>query len=170
MTSAALRVFLVSTALALGACTTPAQTTPAPAQSAGAQTTPAQTTPAVDAAAAATPSPHAGCTQQTATIYFTDEVQSDQPVAGPLLNTLIDQIHACEQAGGELRALTISTSSDPGQSESAARAQIERRQERVRDALVRLGAPANKIHFAPTPSAGANAIMAKRADITADLY
>lgn len=159
MTSAALRVLLASAALALGAC--------ADMQPAETPDTAAAATPSV---ATATPSPHAGCTQQTATIYFTDEVQSDQPVAGPLLSTLMDQVHACEQAGGELRGITISTSADPGQSESAARAQIQRRQERVRDALVRLGAPAGKIHFASAGQASADAIMSKRADITADLY
>ena len=152
MTSAALRVLLVSAALALGAC-------------AGMQS--AQPT---DAAVRSTPSPHTGCTQQTVTIYFSDEVQSDQPVAMPLLNTLMDQVHACEHGGGELRGITISASADPGQNATAANAQIQRRQERVRDALVHLGAPANKIHFAPAGQASADAIMSKRADITADLY
>ncbi|MFT3729679.1 MAG: hypothetical protein QM759_17790 [Terricaulis sp.] len=154
MTSAALRVFLVSAALALGACT-----------SMGAGGAASTTAPVTN-----TPSPHAGCSQQTATIYFSDEVQSDQPVAMPLLNTLMDQVHACEHAGGQLRGITISASADPGQSESAATAQIERRQQRVRDALVRLGAPGNKIHFAPAGQASADAIMAKRADVVADLY
>ena len=152
MTSAAMRVFLVS-ALALGAC----------ANMGGASS---ETSPAVTS----TPSPHAGCTQQTATIYFSDEVQSDQPVAGPLLSTLMDQVHACEHAGGQLRGITIATSADPGQTAAAATAQIQRRQERVREALVHLGAPSGKIHFAPAGAANPDAIMSKRADITADLY
>ena len=151
MTSA-LRVLLVSAALALGACAD------------------MQTGAPDTATVASTPSPHAGCTQQTATIYFSDEVQSDQPVAMPLLNTLMDQVHACEHAGGALRGITISASADAGQTPTAANAQIQRRQERVRDALVRLGAPANKIRFVPAGTASADAIMSKRADIVADLY
>jgi hypothetical protein len=148
-----MRVLLISAALALGAC----------AGMGGGG-------PAETAAVTNTPSPHAGCSQQTATIYFSDEVQSDQPVAMPLLNTLMDQVHACEHGGGELRGITISASADPGQSETAANAQIQRRQERVRDALVRLGAAGNKIHFVPAGQASADAIMAKRADVVADLY
>jgi hypothetical protein len=151
MTSA-LRVLLVSAALALGACAD------------------MQTGAPDTATVASTPSPHAGCTQQTATIYFSDEVQSDQPVAMPLLNTLMDQVHACEHAGGELRGITISASADAGQTPTAATAQIQRRQERVRDALVHLGAPANKIRFVPAGTASAEAIMSKRADVIADLY
>lgn len=153
MASSGLRMLLISAAMALSACSS---MTGGPAVS--------------SAAVTSTPSPHAGCSQQTATIYFSDEVQSDQPVAMPLLNTLMDQVHACERAGGELRGLTISASADPGQSQAAANAQIQRRQERVRDALVHLGAPANKIRFVPAGQASAEAIMAKRADVVADLY
>lgn len=154
MTSAIARALLVSAALALGACA-------GMGGSGSSDTTAAVTN---------TPSPHAGCTQQTATIYFSDEVQSDQPVAMPLLNTLMDQVHACEHAGGQLRGITISASADPGQNQTAAAAQIQRRQERVRDALVHLGAPGNKIRFVPAGTAAADAIMAKRADVIADLY
>jgi hypothetical protein len=69
-------------------------------------------------------------------------------VVTPLLNDFMARIRACEAAGGELRSITIATSADPGQSANAARAQIQRRQQRVREALVGLGAPADK----PKPS------------------
>jgi hypothetical protein len=151
MISARLNVLLLSAALACGACTTVAQT-------------------AQQAAIQSTPSPRPDCAQQHVTIYFSDEVQSNEPVAMPLLNTLMDQVHACERAGGELRGITIASTADPGQSARDALAQIQRRDQRVRDALVHLGAQGGKIHFAPAGQADPDAIMAKHADVTADLY
>ena len=153
MISARLKVLLFSAALACGACTTTAPPAPQAA-----------------AAVPSTPSPHAGCSQQRVTIYFSDEVQSDQPVAMPLLNALLDAVHVCERHGGELRGITIASTADSGQSARDALAQIQRRDERIRDALVHLGAQGSKIHFAPAGQADPDAIMAKHADITADLY
>jgi hypothetical protein len=101
------------------------------------------------------------------TLYFGEQVASDEPVVTPLLNDFMDRIRACEAAGGELRSITIATSADSGQSAREARAQIERRQQRVSAALVNLGAPADKITGA---TAQAGAVMGRRADITADLY
>ena len=152
MISARLTVLLLSAALACGACTT------------------AQSAPQTAAAVPSTPSPHAGCSQQRVTIYFSDEVQSDQPVALPLLNAMLDAVHACERHGGELRGITIASTADPGQSARDALAQIQRRDERIRDALVHLGAQGSKIHFAPAGQADPDAIMSKHADVTADLY
>jgi hypothetical protein len=101
------------------------------------------------------------------TLYFSQQVASDEPVVTPLLNDFMGHIRACEAAGGELRSITIATSADPGQSPSDARAQIQRRQHRVRAALVDLGAPTAKIVGA---TAQADAVMSRRAEITADLY
>ena len=149
-----LRALGVSFALALGAC---AQT--------GTSEPTAPT--AVAATPSPTPSPRAECATAHVTLYFAEQVASDEPVVTPLLNDFMDQIRACEAAGGELRSITIAASSDPGQSASNARAQIQRRQERVRAALVNLGAPADKITGA---TAEAGAVMGRRAEITADLY
>src|SRR5262249_40728120 len=107
MTSAALRALVVSAILACGACTT---TQPAPP-------------PAPSPAAAPTgPSPRPECAPAHVTIYFTDEVQSAQPVAMPLLNDLMNLVHACETAGGSLRNITIDAAADPGQSPADAAA------------------------------------------------
>jgi len=146
-----LRSVGVSLALALGAC---AQT--------GA---PEQATAAL--AVTSTPSPRAECTPAHVTLYFSEQVASDEPVATPLLNDFMGRIRACEAAGGELRSITIATSADPGQNAREARAQIQRRQHRVAVALVDLGAPAAKIAGA---TAQADAVMGRRAEITADLY
>jgi len=127
---------------------------------------PQQTAAAAHAAAAA-PSPRAECTAAHVTLYFTEQVSSDEPVVTPLLNDFMDRIHACQAAGGELRSITIATTADPGQSGSDARAQIQRRQQRVSAALVEHGAPADKISGATTTP---DAVMGRRAEITADLY
>jgi hypothetical protein len=153
MSSAALRAFLISTALACAGCTTMAA--PAPSAPEGA--------PAVDAA----PSPRPECATAHVTLYFTDQVQSDEPVAMPLLQDLMNRVHACETAGGELRGITIATSADPGQSQREGAEQVRRRQERVTNALVSLGAPADKIHDRVERP---DAVMGRRAEITADLY
>jgi len=147
------RAFAVSLILALGACT----------HMMGSDHASAAAAPA----AASAPSPRAECATAHVTLYFAEQVASDEPVVTPLLNDFMGRIHACEAAGGQLRAITIATSADPGQSSADARAQIMRRQERVRAALVNLGAPTAKISGAATP---ADSVMGRRAEITADLY
>lgn len=148
-----LRTVGVALALALGACASNG----APEQAAA---------PAVQAAPA-TPSPRAECAPAHVTLYFGEQVSSDEPVVTPLLNDFMARIRACEAAGGELRSIVIATAADPGQSASDGRAQVQRRVERVRAALVDLGAPTAKIAGATTDT---GAIMGRRAEITADLY
>lgn len=144
----------VAVVLALGAC--------------------AQTVSDVQPAAVATqaapsaPSPRPECAPAHVTLYFGEQVASDEPVVTPLLNQLLERVHACEAAGGELRALSIATTADPGQSARAARDQVRRRQERVRAVLVDMGAPADKIVYSAV--APSDQIMGRRAEITADLY
>ncbi len=147
----------VSLALALGAC---AQTQSAEA--------PAATTPTT--VAAATPSPRGECAPAEVTLYFGEQVASDEPVVTPLLNDFMMRIHGCEAAGGELRSITINTVADPGQSASEGRAQVQRRQARVRAALVSAGAPEDKIVNGAADHSAQGAIMGRRAVITADLY
>jgi hypothetical protein len=118
-------------------------------------------------AASSEPSPRAECAPAHVTLYFGEQVASDEPVATPLLNDFMQRIRSCEAAGGELRSISVVTSADPGQSASEGRAQIHRRIERVRAALVNLGAPADKIEEGAAPAAP---IMGRRAEITADLY
>lgn len=143
--------------LLLGAC---AQT-PIPVQQASAQV-------AASAAAAAVPSPRAECAPAHVTLYFGEQISSDEPVVTPLLNDFMARIRACEAAGGELRAITIVTSADPGQNAGDARAQVRRRVDRVRAALVQVGAPAEKI--SEGQAAPAAQVMGRRAEITANLY
>jgi hypothetical protein len=150
MRPAILRAFLIATAVASAGCATTQTTSPSPA--------PTTVSP---------PSPRPECATAHVTLYFTEAVASDQPVVAPLLQDLMDRVHACEAAGGELRGITIATSADPGQSAREAAEQVRRRQDRVRDALVSLGVPADKIHGR---TEGADAVMGRRADITADLY
>jgi len=147
-----LRAVSVSLVLALGAC---------------AQTSPPAEPPAAQVVASSPPSPRAECAPAHVTIYFGDQVASDEPVVTPLLNDFLAHIRACEAAGGELRSITIATTADPGQSASEAQAQIERRQQRVRAALVNLGAPDDKIVGAV---ASAGSVMGRRAEVHADLY
>lgn len=123
--------------------------------------------PAAAQAVASAPSPRAECAPAHVTLYFGEQVASDEPVATPLLNDFMQRVRECEAAGGELRSMSIVTSADPGQNARDARAQIERRIERVRAALVNLGAPADKIVEGAAPAAP---IMGRRAEITADLY
>ena len=151
-----LRAFSVSLVLALGAC----------AMMGGSEAPPEQTA-ASPPAAPSPPSPRAECAPAHVTLYFTEQVASDEPVVTPLLNDFMARIRGCEAAGGELRSITIATTADPGQSASEARAQIQRRQQRVSAALVNLGAPVDKITGATAPAEG---VMGRRADITADLY
>ena len=146
-----LRAVSVSLALALGACAQTGASAPPPAA------------PAVSS----TPSPRAECAPALLTLYFSEQVASDEPVVTPLLNDFMSRIRACEAAGGELRGVTIATAADPGQSAGEARAQIQRRQQRVTAALVNLGVPEAKIAGATTDT---GAVMARRAEVTADLY
>jgi hypothetical protein len=104
------------------------------------------------------------------TLYFTSQVAADEPVVTPLLNDFMSSIHACEAAGGELRSITIDTVADPGQSAADGRAQVERRQARVRAALVNAGAPDAKIRNGAATHTPEGAVMGRRAEITADLY
>jgi hypothetical protein len=150
----ALKAAAVSIVLALGAC----------AQTQNAEPTPTHTTATV---VATSPSPRPECAPAHVTLYFGETVSSDEPVVTPLLNDFMARIRACEAAGGELRSITVATSADPGQNASDGRAQVQRRVERVRSALVTAGAPADKIVGAQEQQGG---IMGRRADITADLY
>jgi hypothetical protein len=144
----------VAVLLALGACATTQTETAQPQAATMTMETP--------------PSPRAECGPAQVTLYFGEQVASDEPVVTPLLNDFMAHIRACEAAGGELRYITIVTSADPGQSAGDARAQIRRRIDRVRAALVNAGAPADKVlEGAATPAAQ---IMGRRAEITANLY
>lgn len=117
----------------------------------------------------APPSPRSECADAHVTLYFSEQVASDEPVVTPLLNDFMNSIRTCEAAGGELRQISIVATADPGQSAAQARAQVQRRQERVRAALVNAGAPNDKIVIG-AQTAAEGAIMARRADIAADLY
>lgn len=140
--------------LALGACAqTQAETAAAPVAT---------------QVVASTPSPRPECAPADVTLYFGEQVASDEPVVTPLLNDFMDRVRACEAAGGELRSITIVTTADAGQSAADARAQVRRRVERVTAALVNVGAPADKI--VEGPSAPAGQVMGRRAEIRADLY
>lgn len=119
---------------------------------------------------AAAPSPRAECAPAHVTLYFGEQVASDEPVVTPLLNDFMARIRACEEAGGELRSITIVAAADPGLSVADARAQVRRRQERVRAALVHQGAPTDKIVNGEPVQAAEAAVMGRRADITADLF
>lgn len=154
MTHAWIKAAGISVLLALGACVSAHSdhATPAPAA----------------AAVASTPSPRAECAPAHVTLYFGEQVQSDEPVVTPLLNDFMGRVRACEAAGGELRSISIVTSADPGQSGADARAQVQRRIERVRAALVNAGAPTDKIREGAAPTT--TQIMGRRAEITADLY
>jgi hypothetical protein len=155
MTHALIKAAGVSLLLALGACalTNTDQAAPAPAAA-----------PAV----ASTPSPRAECAPAHVTLYFGEQVASDEPVVTPLLNDFMGRVRACEAAGGELRSITIATTADPNQTAADSRAQVQRRVERVSAALVNAGAPADKIVAGAAETSGQ--VMGRRAEITADLY
>jgi len=119
---------------------------------------------------AMSPSPRPECAPANVTLYFTDQVASDEPVVTPLLNDFMQRIHACEAAGGALRSITINTVADAGQNAADGRAQVQRRQARVRAALVTAGAPADKIVDGTAERTAEGAIMGRRAEISADLY
>ena len=154
MTSAALRAVLASAVLVCGACSTMQ----------------GPSTPTQTAAGPTGPSPRPECAPAHVTIYFTEEVQSAQPVAMPLLNDLMTLVHACETAGGSLRSITIDAAADPGQSAADAAAQVHRRQDRIRTALIGLGAPGDKIRNGHVEQTGPEAVMGRRAEVSAELY
>lgn len=154
---AKVRVLVVAAMLGLAGCAS----TPAESEHAAA--------PSAATVQAVSISPRPECAPAHVTLYFTEQVSSDEPVVTPLLNDFMARIRGCQAAGGELRAITIATTADAGQSAAEARAQIHRRQERVRAALVNAGAPADKITTA-AESAHEGAVMSRRAEITADLY
>ena len=91
-------------------------------------------------------------------------------MASTLLNDLMNLAHACEAAGGSLRSITIDTTADPGQSAADAAAQVHRRQDRLRNALIALGAPADKIRNGHVEQTGPETVMGRRAEVSADLY
>lgn len=155
MTHALIKAAGVSLLLALGACSWTQ-----------AMSEPDAVPPAVQTVASP-PSPRAECAPTHVTLYFGEQVASDEPVVTPLLNDFMNRIRACEAAGGELRSISVVTSADPGQSASDARAQVARRQERVRAALVNVGAPGDKIVASAERQ---DSVMGRRAEITADLY
>jgi len=159
MTHAVIKAAGISALLALGAC---AQTQ--------AQLPIADPTPPPVGQTAPSPSPRAECAPAHATLYFGEQVASEEPVVTPLIDDFLARIRACEEAGGELRSLSILATADPGQTLAAARAQVRRRQDRVRDALVAMGAPADKILYADPVQASESAVMARRAELTADMY
>lgn len=141
----------ISLLLALGAC---AQTQ--------AVSEPAATVVAVS------PSPRPECAPAHVTLYFGEQISSDEPVVTPLLGEFMQRIRGCEAAGGELRSITVVATPDPGQSPADARAQARRRVERVSAALVNAGAAADKISEGVAPAT--EEIMSRRAEITANLY
>ena len=155
MTHALIKAAGISLLLALGACSWTQAETEAAAPV------------AAQAVVAEAPSPRAECTPAQVTLYFGEQVASDEPVVTPLLNDFMARIRACEAAGGELRSISVVTSADPGQSAADARAQVARRQARVRAALVNAGAPDDKI-VAGTERQ--ESVMGRRAEITANLY
>ncbi len=165
MTHALIKAAGVSLVLALAACAqTQAQSEAAPAPAVEQAQTQAAA-PAADPAAAA-PRPDAPCGPAQVTLYFGEQVASDEPVVTPLLNDFMDRIRRCEATGNTLRSITIATTADAGQSASDARAQVRRRVDRVRAALVNVGAPADKI--AEGAAERAAGVMSRRAEITAN--
>ncbi len=155
MTHALIKAAAVSVVLALAACAqTPAEETAAAATS------------TASAAVDEQPRPDAPCGPAQVILYFTEAPASDEPVVTPLLNDFMDRIRRCEATGNQLRTITIHTVADPGQSPSDARAQVRRRVERVRAALVNVGAPADKIVEGVAERAAP--VMGRRAEITAE--
>lgn len=148
--------------MALGACMHNAEETP-PAEAVERVQLPAEA-PA-DGVAASEPRPDAPCGPAQVTLYFGEQVASDEPVVTPLLNDFIDRIRRCEATGNTLRSITIAATADPGQGTTESRAQVRRRIDRVRAALVNVGAPADKI--AAGGAEPASPVMGRRADITA---
>lgn len=120
---------------------------------------------AAEPTAEGAPRPDAPCGPAQVILYFGEQVASDEPVVTPLLNDFIDRIRRCEATGNTLRSITIATLADPHQSASDARAQVHRRVERVRAALVNAGAPGDKIVQGEIETT--SPVMGRRAEITA---
>lgn len=126
--------------------------------------------PAPDApVAASAPSPRADCAPAEATIYFTENSATVQPLSIPLLRDLLDRARACEAAGGEIRAITIAAHPDHGADRTSAEMQVRERARRVRGELIDLGAPADKIQIVHIRRRD-GAPMTRRAVVRLDLY
>jgi len=121
-------------------------------------------------AVATGPSPRAECASASATVYFTAESPTVQPITRPLLRDLLARVAACEAAGGELRSIQILTQADPSASRADADALVRERNRRVREVLVELGAPADRIRMERAPRPRSGAVMARRSEVTLHLY
>lgn len=119
--------------------------------------------------ASAEPSPRPECARATATIYFTEDSATLQPLAHPLLRDLMAQVQACQGAGGALRGITVTGYPDSLAGAGEARAEMEERTARVRAALIEHGAPADLIRT-ELGRRERGAIMQRRAEVVADLY
>mgnify|MGYP000555744708 CR=1 FL=1 len=115
-------------------------------------------------------SPRAECAPASATVYFTAESPTVQPTTRPLLRDLLARGAACEAAGGELRSIQIVTQTDPSASRADADALVRERNRRVREVLVELGAPADRIRLGRAPRARDGAMMARRSEVTLLMY
>ena len=113
------------------------------------------------------PSPRAECAPASATIYFTEESATLQPLADPLIGRLMEQVNACTSAGGELRSIAVIAYPDGQGGRGAREAEMRMRAARVRAALVEAGAPNDKIRT--VRPRGEGGIMQRRAEIIADL-
>lgn len=116
------------------------------------------------------PSPRAACAPAEATIYFTEDSATLQPLSTPLLQDLLDRAGACRAEGGELRAITITAYADPGARRSEADAQVQTRGARISAKLVELGARESDIHIRRGGRSNRGSIMARRAEVAIDLY
>lgn len=119
--------------------------------------------------AASAPSPRPDCAPAEATIYFTENSATVQPLSIPLLRDLLDRARACEAAGGEIRAITIAAHPDHGADRTSAEMQVRERARRVRGELIELGAPADKIQIVHIRRRDGQP-MTRRAVVTLDLY
>lgn len=143
-----IRALGVSAALLCAACASVADAPPAPAA----------------------PSPRAECAAARAAIYFTENSATVQPLSVPLLRELLLHIDACRAAGGELRAINVTSYPDHHADRQSAEAQVRERNRRVRNLLIELGAPADKIVLQRAPRSSTRPVMTRRAVVTLDLY
>lgn len=124
---------------------------------------------APEAEAPREPSPRAECAEARAIIYFTEESATIQPLSYPLMRDLLARVAACEAAGGALRSLAVVAYPDSGAASAQAGQEVTARQARVRDALIELGAPGDRINL-QRGRADRRAPMQRRAEIIADLF
>lgn len=115
--------------------------------------------------AAAPPSPRAECARAEAIVYFTDDSPTLQPTTQPLLRDLLARASQCQAAGGDVSAIVVVSHPDSDARGSIRTQQITQRNERVRDALVELGAPADKIRLFRA-DAHTGEMMARRTEVT----